>query len=157
MFKRNQTYPDGLRTLLWYHISHDPAKSCPGPKLPTDRSCVPPLTPHLVQFCAGTLPGSNCPAFVTQCHPPRPCHHLPTVALLPAHWGHLRSLRVNVSNPFAIIDGEIGPNNVFVVDSERSFNNHVVWENQAKEHWVATAPCSHPHSVDKRDPWENKG
>lgn len=56
------------------------------------------------------------------CHPvpPRPWHHLL------AHWGHLRSLRVDVSNPFAIIDGEIGPDNVFVVDPERSFNNHVV-------------------------------
>lgn len=94
------------------------------------------------------------------CHPSA-THALPppAVAPLPAHWGHLRSLRVNVSNPFAIIDGEIGPDNVFVVDPERSFNNHVVWENQAKEYWVARAPCSrsHSHSVDERDPWENKG
>lgn len=77
MFKRNPTCPDGLRTLLWHRISHDPAKSCLGPQLTTGRGCAPPLTPHgrtLVQLCAGTLPASNHPTFVTPV-PPTPCHH----------------------------------------------------------------------------------
>lgn len=151
MFKRNPTSPDGLRTLLWHPISHDPAKPCPAAYW---QGLCSPHRRILVQLCAGTLPASKCPTFVIPV-PPTSCQHPPAVAPLPAHWGHLRSLRVNVSNPFAIIDGEIGPNNVFVVDPERSFDDHMVWENQAKEYWVATAPCS--HSVDKRDPWENTG
>lgn len=39
---------------------------------------------------------------------------------------HLRSLWVNVSSSFAIVDGEIGPDNVFAVDPESSFDDHVV-------------------------------
>jgi len=44
----------------------------------------------------------------------------------PRHRGHLRSLRVNVPSSFAIVDGEIGPDNVFAVDPESSFDDHVV-------------------------------
>lgn len=52
---------------------------------------------------------------------------LPPAALIHVHGDHhLRCLGVNVASSFAIIDGEIGPDDIFPVDSECSFNDHVV-------------------------------
>lgn len=70
-----------------------------------------------------------------------------------------RSLWVNVSNPFAIIDGEIGPDNVFVVDPERGFNDHVVlvirkcwiflvWKQTAVNKLVYIIPSNSGYRVD---------
>jgi len=39
---------------------------------------------------------------------------------------HSRSFGVNVSSSFAIVDGEIGLDDIFVVDPESCFDSHMV-------------------------------
>lgn len=115
------------------------------------RAGDPRLAAHMLQpLRLPPSPGATWPLR----HDPDPATARPQ---RPAHRRHLRSLRVNVSSSFAIVDGEIGPDNVFAVDPESSFDNHVVCENQAKEYWVARASLLRSCLEDKTDPWENKG
>lgn len=102
----------------WQSSRCAPAKRCPGP------------------HAAGGCTPQGTPPSVTR-SPRRPPRHLPHRRCHRGHHhpgtpGHLRSLRVNVPRPFAIVDGEIGPDNVFAVDPESSFDNHVVWRTKPK-------------------------
>lgn len=139
---------DAARTLLCASLAAQPLRSCQ-------------ILPRLPALLAGGLCSPGNPALGEYPSPkplrrPPPPHCRPRWPRHPpAHQGHLRSLWVNVPSSFAIVDGETGPDNVFAVDPESSFHNHVVWENQAKEYWVARA--SRSRLEDRTDPWENKG
>lgn len=50
----------------------------------------------------------------------------PWAAVPHANMDHSRFLWVNVSSSFAIVDGEIGLDNIFAVDPESCFDSHMV-------------------------------
>lgn len=51
-------------------------------------------------------------------------------------WDHLRCFGVNVSSSFAIIDGDVGPHNIFAIDPYCSLNNHVVQNKASQRYWI---------------------